>query len=244
MKNKAITLLCLVLILLKPLNAQDAVRKGVTSINMGFSLPLGNFGSKYFNNYDAGFASAGIVTDFKFSYLLNPKLGVVGIWRGQSNFYNSEAYAQGMANYLGSGATVYVASGGYSIGGIMAGIFSPYQLKDKFSAEPHLLLGIAVPTMSERTTETYSNGKKMTTFVREQSAVISFAYNLGASLKMDIFKSSCLLFDFDFYSTSGYWPTVRNIGIGHVSNSAEINYYDYYLRIRTLNLSAGLGFKF
>lgn len=247
MTYKVIAMFCLVM--LNPLEAQDPIRKGVTSINMGLSLPLGSFGSQDFNNYDAGYASIGIVTDFKFSYLLNPKIGVVGIWRGQSNFYNSGAYAQGMANYLGAGSppgstTVYVESGSYSLGAIMAGVYSPFSMKDRFSVEPHLLLGIAAPTMPSRTTEAYDDGIKLTTFAREQSTAISFAYNLGASFKMDILKSTCLILNLDFYSTRASWTNVRNIGIGHITNKAEIKYFDYYQRIRSLNLSAGLGFKF
>ena len=219
-------------------------RKGFASVNLGVSIPTGNFSSDNFNNNEAGFATGGAVFDISVGYKLRPKLGVTAVWRGQANGIDAATYAQSLANYFGSGS-VSIETSAYSLGGIMAGLYGSFPIAENFRFEPRALIGFSAATLPERTTVAYSSsGTKLVTWSQDQAETVAFSYILGLGGKLDLSKKICLLFNADFYAANAEWGNVREISIGHVTGSTEINNYYHNQNFRTVNLSAGLGLRF
>lgn len=230
-------------------HSQDSDRKGFTSINLGLSIPTGNFRSNNFSNSESGYATTGLIFDITFGHKILHNLGVTAIYRSQANGVNTGAYAQDLANYFGAGnpagtTSVSVKSSVFSLGGIMVGLYGTFPIVDKLSFEPRVLVGFSAATLPAMTTETYKSGTKITTFVREQSASFAFSYIIGTEVKLDISKKICLLLNIDFYAAKAEWENVQEIGIGHITGNTEIYKFDYNQKFSTFNLSAGLGFRF
>jgi len=224
--------------------SQDDDRKGFASINLGVSIPTGNFGSDNFNNNDAGFATSGAVFDISFGYKFRPNLGVTAVWRGQANGIDVGTYAQSLANYFGSGS-VSVETSAFALGGIMAGLYGSFPIADKLSFEPRALVGFSTARLPAMTTVAYnSSGTKLITWSQDQAETVTFSYIIGVGAKLDVSKKICLLFNVDFYGAKAEWENVREISVGHITGSTEIRKYDYKQNFSTVNISAGFGFRF
>ena len=229
--------------------SQDNDRKGFASINLGFSIPVGNFASNNFNSGEAGYATTGVFSEITFSHKIRPKFGITATSRGQANGVDVGAYAQDLANYFGSGnpsgnTSVSVESSVYSLSGIMAGLYGSFIIANKFSFEPRVLIGFSTATLPAMTITTYESKTKLTTFVSEHATSVAFSYIIGAGARYDLSKKICMMLNADFYSTNAEWDNVQEIGIGHITGDTEINYYDFGQKFRSFNISTGLGFRF
>lgn len=223
-------------------------RKGFTAINIGTSIPTGNFGSKDFYTNTSGYASIGLISDFSFGYEVHPNFGITALLRSQVNGLDAGAYAQDLANYLGAGSTgstsVTVETSSYSLGGIMAGVYGSFPISEKLSFEPRLLLGFSTPILPSMTTETYGSGTKFRTYIKEQAVSFAFSYIIGSGVKLNLSKKISLLLNADFYAANAEWKNVQEISIGHITGTTEIRNYDFYQNFRTLNFTTGIGFRF
>jgi hypothetical protein len=247
--KKVILLLTIQFIVASSIFSQDQNSKAFVAINIGTSLPTGNFASTDFDEAEAAYANNGVVLDISFNYKFHPKLGVTAVWRGQGNSIDVGNYAQDLANYFGSGypagnTSVSVETSAYSLGGIMAGLSGSFPIADQLYFEPKALIGFSAATLPEMTTKSYYNGILLTTFTRDKAETTTFSYIIGAGAKLDVSNSICLLFNLDYYSAKAIWENVRMIGIGHITGDTDIKGYDYEYTFRTLNITGGLGFRF
>ncbi|MBM3418446.1 MAG: hypothetical protein FJY17_05930 [Bacteroidetes bacterium] len=229
--------------------SQDDDRKGFTSINLGVSIPTGNYGSTDFNNSEAGYATTGLVIDYTFGHKISKNLGVSAILRSQANGVDVGVYAQGLANYLGASnpsesTSVRVKSSVYSLGGLLAGIYGTFPIANKLSFEPRAMVGFSAATLPSMTTEAFESGTKLTTFIQEQASTVAFSYIIGTGVKLNVSKRICVLLNLDFYAAKAKWENVQVIGIGHITGTTEIRYFDYNHNFGTVNISTGLGFRF
>jgi hypothetical protein len=247
---KKISLLLMVyLVALTNCFSQKNDRKGFASINLGFSIPTGNFGSKDFTDNNAGYAATGIVSQITFGYKFHPNIGILGISQGQVNAVNVGDYAQDLANYYGasnpSGNTsVAVESSVYSLSGMMAGLFGSFHITKKLNFEPRFLIGFSTATRPKMTIETYDGGTKLTTFIDEQASALTISYMLGAGAKFDLSDKICLLSNIDFNAAKAYWKNVQSISIGHITDIIEMEKFDHQQKFRAINISIGVGFRF
>lgn len=247
--KKVILLLTIPFVLVSKGFSQDGDRKGFTSFNLGSSIPLGNFASKDFDNNQAGFATTGVVMDFTFGYKISKKLGVTAIYRSQVNGHDMVAYGEGWENYLdyrypSVSSSVNVESTSFALAGIMVGINGSFLIGNNISFEPRIVIGPSVATLPAMTTEMYESGTKLLTTIRPQAGTFAFSSIIGAGIKLDITKKLCLLGNIDFYTANVLWKDVEEISIGHITGTTEKNYYDYSQKFTTINISAGLGFRF
>ncbi|MBX2984733.1 MAG: hypothetical protein KF882_02030 [Bacteroidia bacterium] len=224
-------------------NSKDCVRKGFTSINMGVSIPTGNFKSDNFNNNEAGFATNGAVFDIAYGYEIAPDFGVTVVYRGQANGKNLGTYAQSLANFFGSGS-VSVESSAFTLGGVMAGIYGSHPITNKLSIQARTLAGFSVAVLPAMTTIAYDDSKtKLVTWFQDRAETTTFSYIIGAGATLDISKKTYLLFNLDFYSANAEWDDVRIISIGHITKTTEIDQYNFKQKFSTVNMSIGLGFR-
>jgi hypothetical protein len=229
--------------------AQDSDRKGYVSINLGLSIPTGNYASKVYNNNRAGYATTGFVRDFSFGYQLHPKLGLLAIFRSQANGVDAGSQAQGFENELRAtyptmSPSVTMQSSVYSFGGMLAGAYGKLPISEKLSFEPRLLLGLAAPSLPSSTTETFSSGSKMSTFIQNETVAFAFAYNIGAGFKYEIGKKYFFLMNMDFYAAKATFENIEMVYIGHVTKDFEREYYYQTANYSTINMNAGFGFRF
>lgn len=247
--KKVILLLTIPLVLVSKGFSQDDNRKGFTSFNLGSSMPVGNFSSKDFDNSQAGFATNGLVIDFTFGYRISKTLGITAIYRSQVNGHDMVAYAEGWEDYLDRHypsvtSSVFVESTSFALSGIMVGINGSFSIGNNISFEPRIAIGPSVASLPAMTTEMYESGTKLVTTIRPQASTFTFSYIIGAGAKLDVSKKICLLANIDFYASNAYWEDVEEISIGHITGKTEKNYYHYSQKFTTINISAGLGFRF
>ena len=219
-------------------------RKAYVAIHLGSSSPTGDFGSDNFDNSEAAFARGGAVFDISFGYKLKPNWGLTAVWRGQANVFDAATYAQSMANYLGAGY-VSVSRTPYTLGGVLGGIYGSYPTKYKFIIEPRLLLGFSTATLPGMTTMAYNDaGTKLVTWVQQDASTLTYSYIIGVGSRVDLSDRLCLFLNLDYYAARANWYNVQEVSIGHATGTSETNYYDFSHKFSTVNLNAGLGFKF
>lgn len=239
----------LILFVSNSTTAQDTTRKAYIAIHLGTNFSIGDFGSTAISNSSAGYAKNGHLLDITFGYKTHPHLGFTVVWRGQVNYMDVGAYAQNMADYIAVGnppgsVAVSVKSSAYTLGGIMAGVYGSYLLSPMVHFEPRVLLGFSSAKLPSMTTETYYMGNIMTTFIQEEANTSTFSYIIGAGLSIDLSKRSYLLLNMDYYAAKAKWEDVKVIGIGHVTQTTEIRQYTITQDFGTINLLAGLGYRF
>lgn len=242
-------MISLTLLLSSNVFSQDDERKGFVAINLGPSIPTGNFGSKNFDNIEAGFATSGAVFDITFGYRFRPNIGFTAVWRGQANAIDVDAYAAGLANYLGSGYSagstyVSVETSAYTLGGILIGLYVSFPITKKLSFEPRTLIGVSSATLPAMTSIAYYYGSKMTTIKQDQSVSSAFSYIIGAGSKYFVSPKVCLLFDLDFFAANANWQNVGLTSFGHVTSTIETMSYNHQQKFSTFNMCAGIGVRF
>lgn len=229
--------------------AQNPVNKGFFSVNIGPSIPTGNYASKVYNNNAAGYATIGFVRDYSFGYKIHPKLGLTAVFRSQANGYDANSYAQGLENYLqakypNSAAKVTMVSNAYTFSGMLAGVYGIFPISEKMSFEPRFLMGLSIPTLPDNTLETYSDGSRITTTFQRSTADFALSYNIGLGTKYEVGKKFYFLMNLDFYAASANFQNVEFINYGYVTREFEIEHFYHFQNFSTFNLNTGFGFRF
>lgn len=245
-------IIALYLLLLTPFIkgfAQDSEQKGFISVNLGLSAPVGNFASKVYNNNRAGYATLGFVRDYTFGYQIKPKLGLIAVLRNQANGVDASSQAQGFENelratYPTSSPSVTMQSDLYSFGGILVGTYGKLPISDKLSFEPRFLLGLSVPVLPTSTTETFSSGSRVSTYIQNETVTFALSYNIGTGIKYEIGKKYYFLMNLDFYAANPYFQNIEVTYFGHVTKEFEREYYYQQAYFSTFNMNTGFGIRF
>lgn len=248
-KKKIVYLLAIQFMITTSVFSQAQNQKSQIGINLGSSFSTGNFGSTDFDESESAYAKNGISSEISFSYTFHPKIGLTALWRGQVNRIDIGNYAQDLANYFGAGypagtTSVNVETSGYSLRGMMAGIYGSFPILDKLSFQPRLLVGISTAILPEITTKSYYMKDLLTTFIQSRAETTTFSYIVGAGLKLDVSNSVSLLLHIDRCVARPNWENVKVTGIGHITGTVDVNNYDFEYTFTTNNIIGGLGFRF
>lgn len=228
--------LLLLILNLQIAQAQDS--KGSIAILLGPSIPVGDFGSKDYDNVWAGFATTGAVFELAVDYKLGKgNWGIAGIMRGQANGYDFIAYENELQNRY-SGVNWIVESDVWSVGGIMLGAFRDFPIDKSISFKPRFLVGFPTASSPNITTTAYGFGNS--NWVRSNKTYSrNFGYLLGLGFKFDVSKKLSILANADNFGTLQEFRQVE------ILNSDGMRSYDTYLQpMNSINLSVGLAVRF
>lgn len=161
----------------KPLEKENKTnsRKGYIGLSIGPSIPILDYAK-------SGQANTGLqINIIDFGYMLSKNIGIIGTWYGGANSTTD------FDNL-------------FSFGGILIGGFTSFPISDKTEFNFRPMLGFSNVTCPETTKIEYWFGNSYVTTVPPDQA-ISFAFNLGTSLRYNVTKKSSLLLNLDWFST-------------------------------------------
>jgi hypothetical protein len=211
--------------------------KGTIGILVGPSIPVGDFGSKNYDNGFAGFAVTGATFEIAVDYKLGKgNWGVAATMRGQANSHDFMAYQNELENHYG-GVNWFVESDVWTVGGIMLGAFRDFPIDKSISFKPRFLVGFPSASSPNITTTAYGSGNS--NWVRSNKAYSrNFGYLLGLGFKFDMSKKLSILANADNFGTLQEFRQVE------ILNSDGMRSYDTYLQpMNSINLSIGLAVK-
>jgi hypothetical protein len=156
------------------LYAQEKKSNGFLSLNMGTSIPLGEFASKDQNSRTSGLAKTGFNMNLvHFGYNFGDKFGVCASWYGNAYYLT-----------LGNGSEVM-----WSSGGIMAGPMITIPISDRFLVDFKGQIGFNGTTLKEINSSTEYTGT-------------SICLDLGSQLRYNFAPKWGLLFSIDYFNTN------------------------------------------
>ena len=226
---KAILLFAAALILSIDSFCQD---KGFVSINLGPAIPMGDFGSTALNNEDAGFAKTGYFADLSFGYKLGTNIGVGATLRTQSNGIDKDAILS-FYQIFGISEEITIKADPYSCNGLLGGLYGSFPIKGKTSFDFRGFVGFMSCERPEITMSITAFGFTES-FTLPGASGTSFAYLLGAGLKIDVSNRVCLNTGIDFLSTSPEFK-LEDPDTGEVDK--------YTQSISTINIGVGVGLR-
>ena len=212
--------------------------KGYISISAGPAIPIGGFAGKNINGSNIGLANTGALFDVGFAYKLKKNIGLAALLRGQYNPVNVQPMADGMNSQI-SGARAYVNGGGWSSGGVMAGLYSAYPLNHNatFILELKTLAGF-MNTTSPQIDMTISSPEGSAWLKQHSATATSFAYLINAGLRFNTGKRIAFILNADY---SDYTPNFKNVQMTTSIGTQQSN--SMKQDIQTININAGIAFR-
>jgi hypothetical protein len=224
-------------------------RKSFVSVNLGLSIPTGNFGSKSFDNSESAYASTGFLFDVTYGYKISPNFGITAMWRNQANGIDTDKYKQDLEEYLDNHTNAFypraeIEAGSFKLNGIMVGLYTMLPVSKKTSFDTRVLLGYSLATTPSFSTVVYEYGTKSLTINRDRAETGAFSYVIGAGLKKTVSEKTYLMVNIDFYSAKAKWKNVKETAYSYRSGYYQTSKYDLSQQLNTVNISIGLGKRF
>jgi hypothetical protein len=210
--------------------AQD---KGYIALSGGGAIPLGKFANTDVNANDVGYAKAGGFFDLSFNYKLYKNFGISSILRAQFNGFNTKAVTD-----QNSGQNKSTSAQPWKTQSLMAGAYYALPLGKKFSFESRAMLGASNAILPQVDQSSTFLGNNYTSTTHSKSA-IALSYLLGVGAKMNIRSKLCALFTVDYTSSN---PNFKQVESSTTFNNMT-QYTDVKLRISSLNIGLGIGFR-
>lgn len=224
-------------------------RKSFVAINLGLSIPTGNFGSKSFDNSESAYASTGFLFDVTYGYKISPNFGITAMWRNQANGIDTDKYKQDLEDYLDNNTNAFypraeIEAGSFKLNGIIVGLYTMLPVSKNTSFDTRVLLGYSLATTPSFSTVVYEYGNKSLTINRERAETGAFSYLIGAGLKKTVSEKTYLMVNIDFYSAKAEWKGVKETVYSHRNGYYSSNTYNLAQNLSTVNISIGLGKRF
>lgn len=211
--------------------------KGSLNVQLGFSLPDGDYASKSIEKEEAGFALSGVNFDISYSRLIEEKeFGYSFTLRAQTNPIDVKTITEIFSDTFPFN-DITVESEKFEIGSFLVGGFYSMGLNEKTFLNLQLKMG-------------FSNSKSPSLYAliedyehsfwskQESADAISFAYLVGARLNYSLNPKLYLLSTIDYFGTK---PEFSNVEV--TSSDGSLNKTTFEQPITAFNLGVGVGFK-
>ncbi len=210
--------------------------QGYFSLQVGSSIPSGNFGEAY--STTSGFAKTGRVYEFSFACKLSKNVGLTSMIFGESHSFDDASYLDHY-NKLYPNISWAITSDFWKIGGLFFGAYGSIDIwKEKISIELRTMPGI----LHARSPEVSLVGKlgKITEWESLSSKPDDdFTYLAGFGLKYNLSNTFCLLANLDY--------TAASFEFDGVELSTNFRYYNVGVLKQdfgVINLAGGIGLRF
>jgi opacity protein-like surface antigen len=234
MKKLVLSFAAFLLILTQGFSQDD---RGYFGVSIGSSIPVGDFALAEITD-EAGWAKAGAVVDLTFSYRIGESnFGVTAMLRGQANQVDDQGRADEFAKQ-NPGVNYTVESKPWSMGGFLVGGFAAFPISYIATFQARAMVGYlnaSSPTIDLTAAANGASGW----LKQESGSATSFTYLIGAGFKIDISNNLYLLTNLDYMSAE---PEFKNVKTTYSDGSSDS--VDFKQKIETVNISAGIAFKF
>jgi hypothetical protein len=222
---KKIVLVLLPFFVLTQTNAQDETdkqtqtKKSYLSLQLGPSLPTGDFARKDIDNDEAGFAKTGLALDLNYIYQFNENIGLAA-----SAFFNINSLAIKKIREL-TGVSTLKTDHWQSIGLAVGPAFS-YPFNDKVRADLKIMGGIA----SANSPDVRTNGF----LLADEDWVAAALFQTGCGIRVDLGKNAFFASNLDFRYINPRFEITLSSGGQEIRRQ----------QMSTLNLTCGVGVRF
>lgn len=226
-----VTIIILTLVISNSLFSQG---RSYMDYTFGGSFAIGDFSSQNINQSDAGFATGGFASCLTIGYQVkDEKFGLLAKVQSQSNFFKSDAYANGLANLV-SNSNWSIYSTFYSTNSYLIGLSYHSAINSKVSINLHSMFGMMISESPE--IRMYEN--TIPGWLLQLSDVsISTGIELGGGLKSKINGRTSLQINFDYLYTK---PEFTDVPI--YSSDGEVSWTTFTQPINTLNITVGVSY--
>lgn len=217
--------------------------KGYFAINIGASIPTGQFAANSFGSTFAPFAKTGAIFDLSFAYKLRKNNGIAVMVRGQANPLDAQAWANAAAT-SSPGVAWTVATENYLTSGYMVGGYGSVPVNDGLSFEYRALIGLMLAQLPEFRVTGSAGGERVVLF-REGASTSAFGTLLGVGLKLDLGRKSCILLNLDYWGGTAKFKgvnltTTEYLGIFVTDVSSSVSTIETNLNSFTASIGFGI----
>jgi hypothetical protein len=222
---KKIVLALLPFFVLVQTQAQDLAEKknipakNYLSLQLGPSLPTGDFARKDINSDEAGFAKTGLTVDLNYLYSFNENIGLTA-----SAFFNINSLAIKKIREL-TGVSTLKTDHWQSIGLVVGPAFS-YAFSDKVRGDIKIMGGIT----SANSPDIRTNGF----LLADEDWVTAALFQTGCGIRVDLGKQAFFASNLDFRYINPRFEITLSSGGQEVRRQ----------QMSTLNLTCGVGVRF
>ena len=207
--------------------------KGFVAINIGPSIPIGDFASGDENKEKAGFAKTGFFADLSFGYKLGNIFGIGATVRTQSNSYDSQSI-EDILNLVDPSIMTKITADPWKCSGLLAGLYGSVPIKEgKTTFDFRSQIGF-MDCRTPAITMSLSAFGFSESFSMGSSSSTSFAYLLGAGFKFDVSSKICINTGIDYVGTSPEFK-IQDFDTGETTT--------YSQPISTINIGVGAGIR-
>lgn len=225
--------LFIALILMISISAIGQNKKNMIGLNIGASIPSGDFALIDGNNENAGFALPGLSVDINYNTFLNDHLALALLWGSIANPIDVNELA-GYYNSVTNNMTWSVNADNYESGSLLGGLLFCVPLnKVDFT-----LRGLAGYSYSKSPELRMIGTGKFISITQSEAKAEAFAFCVGTGFRIHLGGVVALNLNADYYSTKPEFDITATSSTGDfVFSTAE-------QKINAINLTMGIGFKF
>jgi hypothetical protein len=213
-------------------------RSSFFSLSLGPSFPAGNYASKDYDNYEAGWAQPGVSFDLLFNHKIGKgDFGVSLLSRGQVHMMDGQAFVNELDAKMPD--TYWSIDGGvWSLSSLMFGGFGSIPVTKSTTFDPRIMVGFTGARLPDYTVLGAVNGSRF--WVKQVSTTaVAFSYMLGAGFKFNLGKKYALLTQLDYL---GGAPEFSQVEI--LTSSGDRSFDTWKQGTSTVNVMLGLGVRF
>lgn len=208
--------------------AQAQETQSYMAINLGVSLPQGDYGETNINNPSSGFAKPGPELSIEGVYYIIDYIGIGG--KSGFNYHNFDkiAFRNEYVSKTGADEVYFSSASPYVNVHTCAGLYLNVPVTEKFHISPKALAGVMTTFKAQIDARVdYSNQSDLY-FYDDFETALDFAYLLGLDLRYIVTDHFMLKLNFERLASK------------HTFNDNYLVEYDY--NMLSFSLSAGIAF--
>ncbi|TKC10015.1 hypothetical protein FA048_07345 [Pedobacter polaris] len=217
--------------------AQNNFKKSSAFIELGPSIPTGDFASKVASDEKAGLATTGFYFDLGYQYQFSKNVGAIAMFNWRINGIDKQALNYSLPT--GSGGSMSVTTTTWRMASILGGLNQSFPLikNEKLSIEFRELAGVQFSSSPEINVSYNIPGVGSSSGKQESSNATSFSYLLGLGFKYKLSNSLGLRLNADYHSSNPKFTVITYPADAPVEHKSE-------QKISTINVGVGLVIGF
>ena len=221
-------------------------KKGFVAVSIGGSIPISNYAATdSTRGSGSGYAKTGVNLNLTAGYKFLPFMGAMIKVDASANKFDIETFAQQVSSPT---VQTTATASPYSMGSVFLGPFFSFST-EHVDFDLHTLVGASSMSFPKiGVTQSIPGYPISIKSTFEIPASATFAYNVGAGLKIKFGGPVSLLLNADYFGAEYHYTNLKTTResavLGSSSTSSVIDKRSYKQKVDLVNLTVGVAFNF
>lgn len=213
--------------------AQNVAKKSSVFVDLGASLPTGDFASKNVSDEKDGLATTGFFFDLGYQYQFSKNVGAIAMFNWKINGIDKNALNYSLPT--GSGGSMSITTTTWRMAAVLGGLTQSFAITkdEKLAIEFRELAGVQFSSSPEVNLSYSIPGIGSSSSKQESSDATSFSYLLGMGFKYKLSETLGLRLMADYHTSNPKFTLVSYPADAPVEYLSE-------QKIGTFNVGVGL----